>query len=49
MVCVTGPGTIIASEDYFEVRIKGNPPCNAEYKDLFGEENLTLDRIAVDD
>ena len=30
MVCVTGPDTIIASEDYLEVRIEGNPPCNAE-------------------
>ena len=29
-VCVTGPDTIIASEDYLEVRIEGNPPCNAE-------------------
>ena len=31
MVCVTGPDTIIASEDYLEVWIEGNPPCNAEY------------------
>ena len=30
MVCVTGPDTIIASEDYLEVWIEGNPPCNAE-------------------
>ena len=30
MVCVTGPDTIIASEDYLEVRIEGNLPCNAE-------------------
>ena len=30
MVCVIGPDTIIASEDYLEVRIEGNPPCNAE-------------------
>ena len=30
MVCVTGPDTIIASEDYLGVRIEGNPPCNAE-------------------
>ena len=30
MVCVTGPDTIITSEDYFEVQMKGNPPCNAE-------------------
>ena len=30
MVCVTGPDTIIASEYYLEVRIAGNPPCNAE-------------------
>ena len=29
-VCVTGPDTIIASEDYLEVQIEGNPPCNAE-------------------
>ena len=27
---MTGPDTIVASEDYLEVRIKGNPPCNAE-------------------
>ena len=30
MVCVTGPDTIIASEDYLGVRKKGNPPYNAE-------------------
>ena len=30
MVCVTGPDTIIASEDYLEIWIEGNPPCNAE-------------------
>ena len=30
MVCVTGPDTIIASEDYLGVRKEGNPPCNAE-------------------
>ena len=30
VVCVTGPDTIIASEDYLGVRKKGNPPCNAE-------------------
>ena len=30
MVCVTGPDTIIASEDYLGVRIEGNPPCNAK-------------------
>ena len=30
MVCVTGPDTIIASEDYLGVRIEGNPSCNAE-------------------
>ena len=30
MVCVTGPDTIIASEDYLGVRKKGNPPCNAK-------------------
>ena len=29
-VRVTGPDTIIASEDYLGVRKKGNPPCNAE-------------------
>ena len=29
-VCVTGPDTIIASEDYLGVRKEGNPPCNAE-------------------
>ena len=29
-VCVTGPDTIIASEDYLGVWRKGNPPCNAE-------------------
>ena len=31
MVCATGPDTIIAFEDYLEVRIEGNLPCNAEY------------------
>ena len=30
MVRVTGPDTIIASEDYLGVRKEGNPPCNAE-------------------
>ena len=30
-VYVIGPDTIIASEDYLEVRIEGNPPCNAEH------------------
>ena len=30
MVCVIGPDTIIASEDYLGVRKEGNPPCNAE-------------------
>ena len=30
-VCVTGPDTIIASEDYLGVRKKGNPSCNAEH------------------
>ena len=30
MVCVTGPDTIIAFEDYLGVRIEGNPPCNPE-------------------
>ena len=30
MVCVTGPDTIIASEDYPGVRESGNPTCNAE-------------------
>ena len=29
-VYVAGPDTIIASEDYLEVRIEENPPCNAE-------------------
>ena len=29
-VCVTGPDTIIAFEDYLKVRIEGNLPCNAE-------------------
>ena len=29
-VCVTGPDTIIASEDYLVVWIEGNPPCNVE-------------------
>ena len=29
-VCVTGPDTIIASEEYLGVRIEGNPPCNAK-------------------
>ena len=28
--CVTGPDTIIASEDYLGVQRKENPPCNAE-------------------
>ena len=27
---VTGLDTIIASEDYLGVQIKGNPPCNSE-------------------
>ena len=30
MVCVTGPDTIITSEDYLGVRKEGNPPCNVE-------------------
>ena len=30
VVCVTGPDTIIAFEDYLGVWKKGNPPCNAE-------------------
>ena len=30
IVRVTGPDTIIASEDYLGVQKKGNPPCNAE-------------------
>ena len=30
MVRVTGPDTIIASEDYLGVQRKENPPCNAE-------------------
>ena len=29
-VYVIGPDTIIASEDYLEVRIEGNPPYNAK-------------------
>ena len=29
-VYVTGPDTIVASEDYLGVQKKGNPPCNAE-------------------
>ena len=32
MVCVIGPDTIMASENYLEVRKEGNPPCNAEDK-----------------
>ena len=28
--CVTGPDTIIASEDYLGAWKKGNPPCNAK-------------------
>ena len=28
--CITGPDTIIASEDYLGVQGKGNLPCNAE-------------------
>ena len=28
--CLTGPDTIVTSEDYIGVRKKGNPPCNAE-------------------
>ena len=30
MVCVTGPDTIFASEDYLGVRKVGNLPRNAE-------------------
>ena len=30
MKYVTGPDTIIASEDYLGVWKEGNPPCNAE-------------------
>ena len=41
MVCVTGPDTIIASEDYLEVRIKGNPPCNVE--DYLYAEHLVIE------
>ena len=41
MVCVTGPDTIIASEDYLGVRRKGNPPCNAE-------DNLRAGHLAIE-
>ena len=41
MVCVTGPDTIIASEDYLGVRKKGNPPCNAE-------DNLHAELIVIE-
>ena len=41
MVCVTGSDTIIASEDYLEVRIKGNPPCNAE-------DNLCAELLVIE-
>ena len=41
MVCVTGPDTIIASEDYLEVRIEGNPPCNAE-------DNLRVGHLVIE-
>ena len=30
VMCVTGPDTILASEDYLGVWKEGNPPCNAE-------------------
>ena len=39
-VCVTCPDTIIASADYFEVWIKGNPPCN-------GEDNLQAELLVI--
>ena len=40
-VCVTGPDTIIASEDYLEVQIEGNPPCNTE-------ENLRTGLLVIE-
>ena len=41
MVCVIGPDTIIASEDYLGVRKEGNPPCNAE-------DNLRAGLLVID-
>ena len=36
--------------DLLQVAKRVGPQCEAaEYKDLSGEENLTLDRIAMDD
>ena len=35
-VCLTGPDTIIASEDYLGVRRKGNPPYNVEDNQRIG-------------
>ena len=40
-VWVTGPDTIIASEDYLEVWIEGNLPCNAEYN--LGAELIVIE------
>ena len=47
MVCVIGPDTIIASEDYIEVRIEGNPPCNA--KDNMHAGLLVIEDMKVED
>ena len=41
VVRVTGPDTIVASEDYLGVRIEGNPPCNAE-------DNLRAGHIVIE-
>ena len=41
MVCMIGPNTIIASEDYLEVRIEGNLPCNAE-------DNLRAELLVIE-
>ena len=41
MVCVTGPDTIIASEDYLGVWKEGNPPCNAE-------DNLRAELLVIE-
>ena len=36
--------------DLLQMAKRVGPQCEAaEYEDLFGEENLTLDRIVVDD
>ena len=42
MVCVTGPDTITASEDYLGVRKEGNPPCNAK-------DNLRAGHLVIED